>query len=79
MEKFTLQCPYCGQFGFPSHSALTQHTQRSVPCKEAMLTSVGVRQEPDIGYTTASEFLPVDNIRAGRAAPMARVGINPDR
>ena len=52
MDKFTLQCPYCGQYGFSSHSALTQHTTRSLPCRQAMLASVGV--EP--GYTTAQEI-----------------------
>ena len=68
LDKFTLQCPYCGQFGFPSAGALTQHTQRSAPCKAAMLASVGVES----GYTTAQEFPPCGNImmsKIRRGAP----------
>ena len=61
MDKYTLQCPHCGQDSFPNAGALTQHQQRFAPCRNAMLESLGV----DHGYTTASEFLPMGTINPG--------------
>ena len=61
MDKYTLQCPHCGQDIFPNAGALTQHQQLFAPCRNAMMESLGV----DHGYTTASEYLPMGTINPG--------------
>jgi len=65
MEKYTLTCPYCNHAGFKSGGALTQHKQKSVACRAAILASVGV----DNGYVTAPEFLSCVPISQPKTAP----------